>query len=363
VATRDAVERWDKVLDDVQRANNTPIARNIRRGFERGQSTEQAFRAAVGPLTTPLTEVWQEDAPSDPALIAVLQPVVTAAESFDSDSPAIPQIDDFMEVVATARAGLNPEARGVPTVEEIIADMQLVLKVILLVAGTSHIGSIAAIDREVAERSQAILTGATRPPKYFDFVTNAIVDAPSETTLSMAMFVAIVNPGQATSWAEMLQPDPADQPPVMKQFASQAIVNFYTEWEEYYRVELAAAHQCSKYDLLFDYFGDLGRLRQDYVHNRGRCGNSAHCSLLKWFSKGQLMIPTPANYLQLLTDFPADELRQKPSPVNTGREKLSIRASIPVIREFEKVAGAERPTKGEALDEALAEWTAKNQPT
>ena len=52
------------------------------------------------------------------------------------------------------------------------------------------------------------------------------------------------------------------------------------------------------------------------------------------------MIPTAENYLQLLTDFPSDELRQKPAPRQTGRDKLSIRASIPVMREFEALAGA-----------------------
>ena len=73
------------------------------------------------------------------------------------------------------------------------------------------------------------------------------------------------------------------------------------------------------------------------------------------------MIPTPANYVQLLTQFPADELRRKPSRVETGTEPVKGRASIPVLREFERVARELRGSVGPALNEALAEWTTKNK--
>ena len=43
----------------------------------------------------------------------------------------------------------------------------------------------------------------------------------------------------------------------MKQFAAQAIVSYYTEWEDHYRHELARAHGCTIYDLQINYFGDL----------------------------------------------------------------------------------------------------------
>ena len=120
------------------------------------------------------------------------------------------------------------------------------------------------------------------------------------------------------------------------------------------------AHQCEKYDFQINYFGDLGKLRHDYVHNRGICSNSAHCATLKWFSTGDLMIPTPANYVQLLTEFPADELRRRPSRVETGRAPVRGSADIPILREFEKVARDVHGSVGQALDEALTEWTGRN---
>ena len=73
----------------------------------------------------------------------------------------------------------------------------------------------------------------------------------------------------------------------MKQFAAQWVVTVYTEWEEYYRGALAKALGCEKEDIRSDYFADLGRMRQDYVHKaRGICKNSARNKVLKWFNKG-----------------------------------------------------------------------------
>lgn len=120
-------------------------------------------------------------------------------------------------------------------------------------------------------------------------------------------------------------------------------------------------HDCSKYDFKIDYFGDLGKMRHDYVHNRGVCSNSANCDLLRWFSKGDLMFPTPQNYLQLLTEFPTNDLGQKPSPVDTGRASIQGSGNIPTLREFERLTRARYSNLGPALDEALADWVAKSK--
>ena len=367
VATGDALQRWDKVLHDVERTLDTPSMRQTRKALETGAPATRAprlFQIVTGAIKAPFTDLWQVEKPTDPKLLAVLQPVADAAGSFDRKSPLLPQVDQYSEVVATARQGLDPENISAPTVEEIITDMYLTLKISLLVAGTSHLGSIRVIDEELAERNSAIAKGLARPVRYYDFATQKVIDAPSDTALSLAAFAAIVDPGPASTWEEGLKPDPADQPPVMKLFAAQVIVNYYTEWEEYYRRELAQAHECSVYDFQINYFGDLGRMRHDYVHRRGFCGNSdsEYCEMLKWFSKGDIMIPTPTNYLQLLTEFPADELRRKPVAVTTGRDQIKGSASIPILREFDDVAGTERKKRGAALDEALSEWTAKNRP-
>jgi hypothetical protein len=361
VATREAIQRWRSVLLDTEQLHALPRGQDIRARL----STPDAIAnwAAVnatfiygvvhGSLTSLVTDLWSVDAPKDPALIAVLQPVLDSARSFTPFKPLLPQWDQYAVQVRAARQALEAQQFGEPSVEEIIHEMSLSLKASLLISGTGVLGSMTVIAKEIARRYVSFAAPITVPLRFYDFESKGMVDHPSRTTLSLAAIKAIIDPVRDSGTQ-------LPQPPGMKQFAAQVIVDFYTDWEEYYRVELARAHQCDKYDFQIDYFGDLGKLRHDYVHNRGVCSNSAHCNTLNWFNTGDLMIPNPANYLVLLTEFPADELRRRPSRVETGRAPVKGSASIPVLRDFERVARDLHGGVGPALDEALAEWTAKN---
>ena len=207
-------------------------------------------------------------------------------------------------------------------------------------------------------------TPAPNPRRYFDLATNQFVDQPSPTALSVAGFKYFAN--RDVSLGESNPPNieslPKSPPAVAKQFAAQAIVNFYTDWEEHYRADLATAHGCDERDFQIDYFGDLNRMRQDYVHRGGISGQSDGCKLLKWFKTGELMTPTPQNYCALLTTFPADQLRQKPAQRKAGRERPNVQADLKLLREFERLTSDFNGSKGEALDDALKDWINKMQP-
>lgn len=361
VATPEAIQRWRSVLLDIERLDGLPRGQDMRVQLSAPEAIANwstvnrtiIYGAVRGFLTSLLNDLWSVDTPTDPALTAVLQPVRDAARSFTPLEPLLPQWDNYAVVVREARQALKSQEFGKPTVDEIIHEMSLSLKTSLLLASTAVLGSWKVIATEIARRYLSFASPIALPLRFYDFESKGMVDHPSRTTLSLAAIKAIVDP---------VRDDDAQlsQPPGMKQFAAQVIVDFYTDWEEHYRVELARAHQCDKYDFQINYFGDLGKLRHDYVHNRGICSNSAHCDTLTWFSTGDLMIPTPANYVQLLTEFPADELRRRPSRVETGRAPVRGSASIPILREFERVARDLHGGVGPALDQALTEWTREN---
>lgn len=361
VATPEAIQRWRSVLLDIERLDGLQRGQDIRAQLSAPQAAANwsqvnntvIYGTVRGFLTSLVNDLWSADPPTDSALIAVLQPVRDAAMSFTPFKPLLPQWDNYTAAVRTARHALEAQRFGETTVDEIIQEMSLSLKTSLLLASTAVIGSWTVIAKEIARRYVSFAAPITVPLRFYDFESRGMVDHPSATTLSLAAIKAIIDPVRDDETQ-------LSQPPGMKQFAAQVIVDFYTDWEEHYRVELARAHQCDKYDFQINYFGDLGKLRHDYVHNRGISSNSAHCDTLKWFGTGDLMIPTPANYVQLLTEFPADELRRKPSRVETGRAGVKGSASIPVLREFERVARDLHGSVGPALDEALAEWTTKN---
>lgn len=314
-----------------------------------------------GMLTIPFLHLWSTDAATDPPLAALLEPVWNAVIAFTPHQELLPQWERLAAAVRSARRALDTEPMGKPTVNEIIADILSSLRTTLLISCTGQQGSTRLITEELLRQIRSFGQPITLPMRRFDLATNKMVDHPSRTTLNLEGFKYFANrDSPASDGTGSVEELPESQPAVVKQFAAQAIVDFYTDWEEYYRRELAAAHECSHYDFQIDYFGDLNRMRQDYVHNRGVCSASAYCKILKWFSQGELMIPTPQNYVELLSVFPGDELRQKPSPRTTGTDRVTIRASTPVIREFEKLAGQVRESKGDALNEALSEWIARN---
>ncbi|MFN3007209.1 hypothetical protein [Mycolicibacterium wolinskyi] len=368
MTTREAVQRWQSVLLDIEQYQSMPTGRREREQLQRPEAragfrlvnSTFVYGVVTGTLTTPVIDLWTVDRPTNPSMLAVLQPVYDAATTFTRQRELLPQWDEFGQVVRTARLALDSIDIGEPTVVDLISEMQLSLKTTLLVAGTGLHGSMTVIARELAARHLSFATLTPRPLRHYDLATNSMVDQPSKTTLSLAGFKAIVSvdPGAPHGIA-----DDAPPPSVMKQFASQSIVSFYTEWEEYYRAALAQAHECSPRDFQLDYFGDLSKLRQDYVHHRGVCANSAKCKILKWFTEGQLMIPTAENYLQLITDFPDQELANKPTATTSSRVSVPGKVDPHVRKAFEQRVRDVHVNLDDALDEALNDWINKSAPT
>ncbi|WP_374158087.1 hypothetical protein ACEWX3_25790 [Mycobacterium sp. G7A2] len=362
MATQGAANVWDRALENVERTDDSPSGRLARQHAMAGNKTgiempANSYEVLSTLYTAPIVELWAADPPADPGLRELLQPVRDAA-NFTPYEPFEPQVDRLLEATATARAGLAGAGATALAADQVIADMQTWLKINLLVAGTSHLGPLKVIDDEIAKQVEPAQSGFRLPPRHWDFATNELVHRPTKTSLPMAVFAASVDQTVANSWAEILQPDPNDQPWIMKQFAAQLIVTFYTEWEEYYRPALAKALGCKPDDIKLDYFGDVRNMRQDYVHTRGLCRNAAKNKMLKWFTKGQSMIPTPANYLELLTEFPSEALKVKPPEFVRDRLPVGANAKAELIVEFDRAVAASGITKDAALDQALAAWIA-----
>lgn len=347
-----------------------------------GGSLYQGFASITSQVaSTPFTDLWSADYPTDPLLLAVLRPVHDAVTAFTPDEELPPQWDRLTVAARTAVAALDTELMSEPTADELIADILFALKTTLLISAVGQQGFIRLLTEEHARYFKGIVAGGfahglnglmqrrgspvtlAKPRGYFDLRTNQFVDQPSSTALSLAAFKYFasrdISLAQGNPGIESL---PNSPPMVAKQFAAQAIVNFYTDWEERYRTALAAVHGCDERDFQIDYFGDLNRMRQDYVHRGGISGQSDGCKLLKWFQAGDLMTPTPQNYCELLIAFPADELRQKPAQRNTGRERPNIRADLKLLREFERLTSDFNGSKGDALDDALKDWISKMRP-
>ncbi len=311
-------------------------------------------------VTTPFLQLWSTDRPSDPLLLAALHPVVDAVNALSPDLELLPQWESITAAVRAARHALETEPMGPPTVDEVVADILAALRTTLLIACIGQQGATRLIAEEFVRHVGSFAKQTTAPLRYYDIVTKTFVDDESSTTLSLAGFKYHANRDNPSVDSD-INLLPEFPPAVGKQFAAQSIVSFFTDWDEHYRHDLAAAHECNPGDFQVNYFGDLKSMRHDYVHNRGICKTSARNQRLKWFSKGDLMTPTPQNIVELITAFPENELRQKPSPRKSGTARLSISVSTSVIREFESLAGQCGDSPRHALESALSDWIKHNR--
>ena len=135
-----------------------------------------------------------------------------------------------------------------------------------------------------------------------------------------------------------------------------------TLWDELYRPQLATLHGCEKNDVASELFADQKTIRQDYVHNQGKAtSKQAKNKRLKWFARGEQMIPTSANYEQLFHEL-VDELAfpaGAPTPIEKpNRGPVKARVPIDFVSQFEQTADSASLGPDAALEEALTQWIA-----
>lgn len=82
-------------------------------------------------VSTPFTDLWTADYPTDPALLAVVQPVHNVVTALTPDQELPAQWDHLTVAARTAHAALDTEPMGDPTVDEIVTDVLFALKTTL----------------------------------------------------------------------------------------------------------------------------------------------------------------------------------------------------------------------------------------
>src|SRR6201993_899354 len=111
VATPEAIQRWRSVLLDIEKLDGLPRGQEIRARLSAPEAivnwgvvnATPIYGMVQGSLTSLVTDLWSVDAPTDPALTTVLQPVMDAARSFTPFKPLLPQWDRYVAIVRAAR--------------------------------------------------------------------------------------------------------------------------------------------------------------------------------------------------------------------------------------------------------------------
>lgn len=245
-------------------------------------------------------------------------------------------------------------------IAELLQDLEQDFKASVLSARLGHNGIMQLNDRLRDSDMEAIRRGAPADGAYVDVQTLQRVSNRSHRTISVSALRALTDARVAGVLDVMRGYDETDQPPTMARFAMQWVVGVTTYWDELYRPEIATAVGCEPRQIRSQFFADLAKMRQDYVHNRGKASrrNATKTQILKWYELGQLMIPRQANYDQLFQELTSaiDNLRDPKTAQLDNRTSISARVHVDLARAFDAAARDRAVKPDDALEQAIAAW-------
>ncbi|ALG84507.1 hypothetical protein [Gordonia phthalatica] len=357
MSTSEEVDRWKHVLK--QAVTPSAMAINIMRKARVDFATAQASVVMVGTITDPVLEHWRTAQPEEGShLHAVIAPVINAVEELDPTDVRLRPVTDALDLIEVAQEQLDAGVTDSETADDVVREMVLDLKTLVVSARLAHVGVMNLIDGEWDTRATAINSGRSGESSlYVDVMTLESTNTESVTTVPFSELRASIDPGVATV-QEYIEQGEFDTV-VQSRFASQWVVTFVTEWELNYRPRLARIHGCAGRDIASELMRDLGFMRNDYVHKRGIASSKqGRCKRLKWFSKGDNMQPRHEHYQQLFEEFEREReaFTTKPKPVKTSKVELKAQVPQVVADRFSAIAGELGLTDGEALGAAVDAW-------
>jgi hypothetical protein len=370
VATEAELTRWSKVLDQIVTTYDMKHS-GVRMLVESGGTVPPpAWRVIDLAIIAPLVESWHANAPVPGSqLHEWIEPAYAAATGLDQTSSDAAPIVDYMALVRKAYEMVqhaSGEVNGAEgrtddiAAESVLKDLELDIKLAVLAARLGHNGIMNLINDRIAKTSRAATRGDQGPPPHLDLLSLESVEQASYRTMSHTEIRSMADPGVMTPEEFMSGDELADRAPILKYFASLWVTYVATQWDELYRTQLAEVHGCDSDDIVSELFRELNKFRQDYVHNRGTAtSRSSKNKRLTWFARGDAMIPTLANYDQLLQELQRElpVLAQRPVPKERPT-KSAIKAEVPteLVKRLEKTSGARGLGISAALEAALIKW-------
>lgn len=363
--------RW---LDVVQRmrdmiAATTPQAiDNIEYNLRIGSpNAEYNRRFAFSAFTMPFSYAIAATPPRPGSEVeAAIQPLTAAVQTLLTDAnvrAAMSGLEQAMEACEAALALLvaDPEPASLT---ELVEEMRRTVKVSMLAALLGASGIVELADAEFEARLEEL----KYPPPKLRWVEPGrepvcVVGVPTETTVSIEEVYQSAAPSvQGMFQAMRGEVAPPRRTEVQRIQGAQWISFIFAEWNDHYRFELAKVWDCSHRDYVFPFFGDLAKIRNDYIHNAGIAKRStANCRILSWFSEGEQIFLTPAMYNDVVGKWPWDELLRQPAPSPESRTQYSGKAPLSLIDVVQRAAAADGVNPDKVVEEALQLWLQRDE--
>jgi hypothetical protein len=283
---------------------------------------------------------------------------------FDSSLAALTAAVETAIPLLTART-TEPD----PSIDEIIDELARAFLISLIVTLTSHNVLLEKADEWDRHHKRFLQGGkvAGDVGHYLDIKTLSLVEAGGPGRVHMQHLVSAIDAG-ATVWMAGAGAEDVDNYPEAQSVAyAQWFTYAFALWEEQFRGRFAdyfdsrTDERIRRSDVLIDYFGDIRLIRNDFVHNKGVCKESAGTQVLKWgFDSGQPMEITAAQMMSLVDLFPHDLLRMMPVPQPPGPgERVPGKVDPRLLEDVQSKARALGLGDNQLLDAVLRAWLAE----
>ncbi|ORB61738.1 hypothetical protein BST47_26695 [Mycolicibacterium tusciae] len=201
---------------------------------------------------------------------------------------------------------------------------------------------------------------------YFEVRTFTYVDGPGSGLVHMQELISAIDAG-TLMWVGGTGREELDNYPEVQAVAyAQWFTYVFALWEEQFRGRIAACFnqigeaRIRGSDILIDYFGDIRLIRNDFVHNKGICKESANLRFLDWgLVRGQPIEINAAQMMSLIELFPRNELRTAPTPQPPGdAQRVPGKVHPQLLEDVQERAQDLGLNDHQLLDAALRVWLA-----
>lgn len=297
---------------------------------------------------------------------AGIQPLTAAIQTLLTDSDVRAAMSRLEEAMGTSEAALkllvaDPEPASLT---ELVEELRRTVKVSMLAALLGASGVVELADAEFNARLEEL----KYPPPKSRWVELGrepvcVVGVPTETSVSIEdAYQSAASGIQGMLQAMSGEISPSRKTEVQRIQGAQWISFIFAEWNDHYRFELAKVWDCSHRDYVFPFFGDLAKIRNDYIHNGGIAKRStANCPILNWFDEGEQMFLTSAMYNDAIGKWPWDELLRQPAPSTDSRNQFPGRAPLSLIETVQRAAAADGVKPDQVIEDALQLWLQRDE--
>jgi hypothetical protein len=253
-----------------------------------------------------------------------------------------------------------------PSIDDVVEEMERAFLISLVVTLTSH----NVLLRKVADWEQPhqrFLQGHLPADvgHYFDVKTLSYVDVAGPGRIHMQDLAFAIDAG-ATLITVAGQESVDNYPEVQAVAYAQWFSYAFALWEEQFRGRIASYfdqrvdEKIRKSDVLVDYFGDIRLVRNDFVHNKGICKESANLRVLEWsLLRGRPIEISAEQMMSLIDLFPRDELSNAPSSQPpSDMQRVAVKVDPRLLEDARDRAREMGMTDNQLLDAALTNWLA-----